>query len=457
MQTIKLKYEVTEEEKQFIIQYQQQYSSCLHFMYNRFQDGFEQKAIEHLTKNLNNIPLMNSWLIRCCLWDCKTMKDRSKLIFGGKKLFFERLKGKISSEEYKLKKLSPIFSIGEITNKGIKSNRLFHIEQDLSSITFKPNRNTRINLQFNYNLHGRRLADLKQLYKLQEEHKIKIHYKFDSEYIYLSFEEKDLWNKENNSKISNRILGIDLNPNYIGWSIVDWKSENEFEIIKSGVYSIKDLNDKEKIFKKLKLSSDSKERIYVNNKRKSEIIEIVKNLINKALYYKVETISIENLNIKSKDNKKGKRFNRQINNQWLRNDFINNLTKRCNIFNIHLQKVQANYSSFIGNFVFRTLNLPDPVLASIELGRRAYEFISQYITKIKEIKKDIIWMDPNLFDNWITKSLEEFSLKDSNLSLFEIYCLFKNSKIRYRVPITSCEGQVFSLKSRKSYISIINY
>ena len=40
-------------------------------------------------------------------------------------------------------------------------------------------------------------------------------------------------------------MSIDMNPNYIGWSIIDWKSESEFNIVKSGLISIKKLNDKD--------------------------------------------------------------------------------------------------------------------------------------------------------------------------------------------------------------------
>ena len=101
---------------------------------------------------------------------------------------------------------------------------------------------------------------------------------------------------------SNRILGIDLNPNYIGWSIVDWKSESEFEVIQSGVYSFKELNDKEFALKGQHISSSDPRRVYLNNKRKHEIFEVAKNLINKALYYKVESIAVEDLSITSKDN-----------------------------------------------------------------------------------------------------------------------------------------------------------
>ena len=57
---------------------------------------------------------------------------------------------------------------------------------------------------------------------------------------------------------------------------------------------------------------------------------------------------------------------------------------------IKFLKVIPSYSSFIGNFLYRGLNLPDPILASIELGRRGYEFNSQYIEKTKEKSKTIV-------------------------------------------------------------------
>ena len=202
-----------------------------------------------------------------------------------------------------------------------------------------------------------------------------------------------------------------MNPNYIGWSIVDWKSESEFNVIKSGIYSIKELNDKDFDLKGKHYSSDSKERIYLSNKRNYETLEIAKNIINKAIYYKCQIVSIEDLKITSDDKNKGKKFNKLVNNLWNRNALVNNLTKRCNIFNIKLLKVKPEYSSFIGNFLYRSLNLPDMVLASIELGRRAYEFYNQYINRTKEQKKNIIQPDIKLFNDLIIKSLEEFNIQ----------------------------------------------
>ena len=424
-----------------------QYSSVQHFIYNRFADGFSQKQIKDQIKSLNNIQLMNSWFIQCAFYD---IPQKEKVIFGGKKNYFDRLKGKISKEQFKLNKLSSIYSIGEIVNKSVKSNRFFHLEQDLSSIIFKPNKDTRI--QLNLIGIGNRLSILKKLYQKQENKEIKIGYKLDLNYIYICFEETDI-QKFETKQIKNRILALDLNPNYIGWSIVDWKSENQFNVIKSGIYSIKDLNDKDFNLKNKHLDSSSPERIYLSNKRNYETLQIAKNIINKAIYYKCQIVSIEDLKINSDDKNKGKKFNKLVNNLWNRNALVNNLTKRCNIFNIKLLKVKPEYSSFIGNFLYRSLNLPDMILASIELGRRAYEFYNQYISKVKEIKKNIVRPNLTEFRELYLKSLEEFKLQPIYKDLIELYYEFKKSKFRYRLSIDQFNLQFSSLNSSKSNVS----
>ena len=60
-------------------------------------------------------------------------------------------------------------------------------------------------------------------------------------------------------------------------------------------------------------------------------------------------------------------------------------------------ETKPNYSSFVGNFLFRGLNLPDMVLSSIEISRRCYEFKTQYIDKTQEQRKNIIIPDVNDF------------------------------------------------------------
>ena len=449
MQVLKIKYQTDDQSLHIIQDYMKQYSSAQHFVYNRIQDNKSQKDIKQQVKQLNNVNLLDSWFVQCIFYD---IPKKQKIIFGGKKNYFQRLKNNISKEQFKLKRLSPIYSIGEVVNKSVKGNRKFHIEQDLENILFKPNKLTKINLQL-IGLNKRKQI-LSKLYQKQERKEIKIAYKLDLEYIYIIFEETDIYNYETKF-IKNRVLALDLNPNYIGWSIVDWKSEAEFNVIKSGVYSIKKLNDKDFNLKNKGYNSDSKERKYISDKRNFETIQIVKNIINKSIYYKCQLISIEDLNIKTSDKELGKHFNKLVNNSWCRNIFINNLTKRCNIHNIKLLKVKSEYSSFIGNFLYRHLNLPDMVLASIEIGRRGYEFYNQYISKVKEIKKNIIRPNLSMFNKLYLKSLEEFKLQPIYKDLIELYNFFKKSKLKYRLSIDDFNLQFSRFTSDKSYICCI--
>ena len=446
MQVLKFKYQTDDQSLDIIRDYMRQYSSVQHFVYNRIHEGKLQKDIKQQIKTLNNINLLDSWFIQCSFYDIPKV---DKVIFGGKKNYFQRLKNNISKEQFRSKRLSSIYSIGEVINKSVKGNRKFHIEQDLENIIFKPNKLTKINLQL-IGLNKRKQI-LSKLYQKQERKEIKIAYKLDLEYIYIIFEETDIYNYDTKF-IKNRVLALDLNPNYIGWSIVDWKSESEFNVIKSGVYSIKKLNDKDFNLKNKGYSSESNERKYISNKRNFETLQIVKNIVNKSIYYKCQLISIEDLSIKSSDKELGKRFNKLVNNSWCRNTFVNNLAKRCNIHNIKLLKVKPEYSSFIGNFLYRSLNLPDMILASIEIGRRGYEFYNQYISKVKEIKKNIIKPDLNMFNRLYLKSLEEFKLQPIYKDLIELYYFFKKSKMMYRLSIDQFNLQFSSLFSNTSYI-----
>ena len=439
MQTIKIKYKTSDENISLIKEYQRQYSSCLHYNYNRIKDNpnILEKDLRDNSKNIKNVNLIKSYLMQCSIKEAiqinKTLGN--KIIFGGKKNFFDRLKGNISKYEYKSKRLSPIYIIGESSKSG---NRFVQILESLDKILIKFDRKTHIILDL-INVRNR-INILSKLYKSQINKSLSITYKLDSEYIYISFDESELYSFNNNA-IENRIMSIDMNPNYIGWSIIDWKSSSEFSVVKSGVYSIKTINDKDFNLKGKGYSSSSNERQYISNKRQHEILEISKNLINKALYYKCSIFSMEDLSIKSSDKENGKHFNKLVNNNWNRNLLVNNLTKRCNIFKIKLLKVKPEYSSFIGNFLFRSLNLPDMILSSIEISRRGFEFYNQFITKTKDIKKNIVQPNVSDFSDLIIKSLEEFNINEKFESLVNIYYFFKKRGMKYRVSFD--ENQKF--------------
>ena len=455
MITLKIKYTTTEDGLNLIKEYRKQYSSVLHYAYNRRYEGVSEKNIEYQISLLNNIPLIKSYLKRCAVKNATQLikdGDKKQLIFGGKKNFIDRCKGKITKNEFNDKRLSKLFIIGETNYHG---NRFVIINEDLESFTFKPTRKDKLILTID-GRYKRYKSILNKLYHLQQDKQISITYQLDNEYIYLTYDETLLNQFVDYKPIKNRIFAIDLNPNYVGWSVVDWKNSSKFEVVKSGVISIKDINDID--FGLKGKSSESKERIHINNKRKFETYEISKLLVNTAIYYRCEVFGLEELNIKSKDTDKGKYFNKLVNNVWNRNKLVNNIKKRCNVYSIRVMLAKPNYSSFVGNFLFRDLKLPDMVLASIEIGRRCYEFKTQYIDKTKDKKKNIILPDVNDFNDMYIKSLEEFNIPVEIKDIVKIYNFLKNAKSRYRVSLDDLNhlefSRCFSNKSKVKKILI---
>lgn len=444
MQTLKIKYIVSnDDDKNLIKDYQCQYSKLLRWMYNRVCDGFTEKKREQKSKQLNNINLLDSWFIRSASKEAQWIYDSNKgkkVVFGGKNNFIKRCKGLISKDEYNDKRIQPLFSIGEGLQKG---NRKFKIFSNLDFIFFRPNKNYQIKLTF-CGLGKNYKNIIEKLFLFQETKSLAITYHLSQDYIFITFDEKELYVFDKLKKLKNRVMAIDLNPNYIGWSIVDWKSSNNFSIVKHGVYSLKQLNEKEAILNSPNFYIGTDRKKYYTSKRHHEVMEISKNLINKAIYYQCEMFSIEELTIETNDKKKGKKYNRLINSYWCRDKLVQNIEKRCNIFGIQLLKVKPDFSSFIGNVVFRPLKLADMVLSSIEIGRRAYEFKKQYIDKIEKQRKNIIFPSEGDFKEFITQSLEELGIDSVFDSLKDLYYFLKKSKFRYRLSLENVNHPVFS-------------
>lgn len=438
MIALKIKYIAEESDIQVIADYQRQYNNLLHLFYNRLKDGVSETECKHL--ELNNLYLMKSWLRQSCVKDASfLLKNEETVLFGGKHLYYDLLRHNISKEEFRERRLVPLCSIGEARRNG---NRLFRLSEDCYSIIFSPVAKNKIKL--NLIGVGNRIKALQKLYTHQQLKDIPITYKLDKKFVYISFDESIL-QKDLVKPIQNRIFSIDMNPNYVGWSVLNWKSSDEFKIVNSGVISLKNINVIEHNLKELKLPSTSKERKYLNNKRQHETLEVSKFLVNIAKHYRCECFGVEDLSIKSKDSKQGKSFNKLVNNNWCRNRLINNLRKRCNIYGIKFVEISPQYSSIIGNLAYRSFELPDMVLSSIEISRRCYEFNLQYLKKVKDKTKNVIF--PKLTNSLIDKvkhSLEEVKCFVDFVSWKQITSELKKSKLRYRFPL---DERVFKTKT----------
>jgi len=428
MKTIKLPYKTNEDLTSVL----KQYSSIVRYSYNCFLDGRTEKDTRESSKSLNNIDLLNSWLIQCGIKDGKAIQTRfktEKVIFGGKYNLINRLKNKITKEEFQLKRLSPINIQGEELKQGNRSFKLDIIENN--QIIFKLNKSNHINLE----LPKLRNNIKKELFRLQQFNEVKQNQKgytysirLDLNNIYISFEE---FKNESIELNGNRYLGIDLNPDTIGISVLESN-----EVIYTQEFSLK------LIFNKIlteKLSSNSNRMKYFQNKLKFETFEISKSITKLARQFNCKSVFIEDLHFKGSLNIKIS--NRKNKNLWKRELFINNLTKRLNIERIKLYSVNPAYSSFIGNMMH---DYTDAVNASIEIARRGFEY---------RINKNKTLFYPTLL---VKHQWKETATKYTDWKKF--YLEIKNLKLKYRVSLTDCKKSfsVFQQNSTSKSM-VLNY
>ena len=270
---------------------------------------------------------------------------------------------------------------------------------------------------------------LNVLKELQFTKTIPITYSLDTEYVYISVD-NSVFEKHIYRTIKNRVIAIDINPEFIGWSVTDW-SDTGYRLVASGLISIKPLNNKHK---SLSVSSNDKKNLYFNNKRKHEIIHVAKQLFMLCKHYICETFAMEDLDMKHK-NVRNKRINRLINNLWYRNLLTHQIKKHVLCSPTTFIAVQPQYSSIVGNIVYRNERLPDPILASIELSRRGFEYGTQYIYKRRQIKKTVMLPDFNSVRTRILLSLEEMGICGHVKNWTELFSTVKKSGLKYRFPL----------------------
>ena len=428
MKTIKLKIKneinLTAELKEF--------NSIVRFSFNRFQDGLKEKEVR---SKVNSLFKNNCWFNQCAIKVgqqlFKKHKDK-KIIFGGKRLLINYLKKLITKEEYSSKKLIPLNIQGEASNKG---NRLFNFDLVNSKITLKLLKKNHQEIVF-YKPNKNQFRELSKIQELVENKQLALTVSLNNDYIWLTFDESllNIQEKFKNLK-SNRVLGIDLNPNYIGLSVLEFNKNDEFKVLHKQVYDLNNLNITSK-----KSSSDSKSK-YLTNKRKFELIEVCYQINSLINTWKCSKLCIEDLNIKSSNKGSGKIFNRLCNNVWNRNLVVNKLKMLSTIFRYELIEVNPAYSSFIGNLLYGSESTPDMIASSIEIARRGYKKYSKG------------WFYPifnvdNLNEQW----KQTLSGIENWKSAFEE---IKKSKLKYRFQLIEfIQNAVFSKFCKKKKIKL---
>ena len=428
MKTIKLKIKnkinITKELKEF--------NSIVRFSFNRFQEGLNEKEVRN---KVNSLFKNNCWFNQCGIKVgqqlFKKYKDK-KIIFGGKKLLINYLKKLITKDEYQSKKLLPLNIQGETCKKG---NRLFNFDLINSKIELKLSKKNHQEIEF-YKPNKNQFRELSKIQELVENKQLTLTVSLNNEYIWLTFDESllNLQEKFQNLK-SNRVLGIDLNPNYIGLSILEFNKNDEFKVLHKQVFDLSALNVTSK------KSSKDKSSKYLTNKRKFELIQVCYEINELMNYWKYSKLCIEDLSIKSSDRGSGRTFNRLCNNVWNRNLVVNKLKMLSVIYGYELVEVNPVYSSFIGNFLYGNENTPDMIASSIEIARRGYKKYSKG------------WFYPIFSIEHLNEQWKQTlgGIKDWKSAFNQI----KKSKLKYRFQLNDfISNAVFSKIYKQKHINL---
>ena len=247
-------------------------------------------------------------------------------------------------------------------------------------------------------------------------------------------------------KIKDRVLVVDLNPECIGYSILD-KTVSGVKVVHCGLISFK------KLMAKTHKSSDSAESKYRNNKHKYEVTMAVKCLFRLIAHYKCSGFVMEKLEFDAGSSDKSTEVNRKTRNLWYRTTLEGCIRRRCNETGVELITVNPCYSSFIGNI---QNGYADATNASIEIGRRGlYKYTNGgFYPQISE--DDIHTLEAKFGD------VVECSTADNWVAIYKsLVRKFKPSefaqRLRTRISQVQCGWESFSMSSCKSMVIIITF
>lgn len=425
MKTISFKIETNNQLQKVISEDSRICSAIVRYCFNRFQDGKVYKEIyQDITEKFDiNCHLKNSSL-RNAQGIFKLNKD--KKIYFGKFLKFKR--GLISKDELKDSRNTGIISEGEMNQKG---NRLFKIDIENHKFIYKRACKEHYDLTIVEKLSDKRKQILEKLQVLMTEKKIPVTFRLKKDHIYISYDEK-IVEKEKQFKdlFKNRVLGIDLNPNYFGISVIEFNRHDKYRVIYKEVIDLNELQERSK------------------NKIHHELYEINHHILKLCKQWHVSKLAIEDLKFKKSDKFWNKDLNRLCKNKFRYSFVKNHLNTLCNVYGVELIEVNAAYSSIVGNFKHGSELCPDMVAASIEIARRAY----------KKFEKG--WIYPKIVNNQRIQQVlgnqwkEELRL--DYMSWKGLSGIIKKSKLKYRFQLQPLNA-VFSKTYLNSCISIYNY
>lgn len=426
MKTITFKVKTNEQIRRTIAEDSRVCSAMYRFSFNRFQDG---KTAGEIYRILSSIfPNANSHLRNSAMRKANGLYtlNKDKKVYFGKFLRYQR--GLISKEELKDSRNIGIWSEGESPSQG---NRFFQIDVENGKFIWKRSRKEHYDLVIIEKLNDKRKAILKKLQLLMSEKKIPVTVRLKNDKVYLTYDESVV-EKEKRFKelFANRVLGIDLNPNHFGISIIEFNQKDNFKVLHKEVIDLTELQKRSK------------------NKVRFELYEINHRILRLCKTWHVAKVAVEDLKFKKNNKFWNKDLNRLCKSQFRYSFVKSHLQTLCNVYGVECIEVNAAYSSIIGNFIHGSGHCPDMVAASIEIARRAYHKFQKGWIYPKIIKDQRI---QQVLGNQWKKELALDYMSWKGLS-----GIIKKSKLKYRFQLNPLNA-VFSKNYLAKCIQILQF
>lgn len=391
-----------------ITAFQQQYNTVIRWAYNRSMEGLSRTEVFNLIRDgkPNNTTLLDTTWKREAAKVAQAMaesdiKQNTTSVFY-RRAFYRRLNGKTTHEEFIQEKQQALYPIRCEGSKADNcGNRKFKFNPSTLSGSVRLGDDVVI---FTCNSIGeKRQRQLIRYIEMAKAGLVGITYSIKSTNFYILIDQKDI-EREGYRAIEGRTLALDMNPNYIGLSVVD----SDDTILCKTVFNMSKLSRR-------------------RNKNRHELTQVAIKIARLCRYYHISLVGFERLKMPASDKGKGKAFNRMVNNDWNRDWFVTSLKKHLELCCCPYREVAPEYSSFVGCMCYP--NDVDSVAASIELNRRLRLFNMIYIVK-SEAKRGIIFpeVEPCVLNRW----KEEACIGDDVSDWKSLYDAYKRTRHSYR-------------------------
>jgi len=300
-------------------------------------------------------------------------------IFGGKKNFYERIKGNITNEEWKDLRSDQLYSRGDKTKKGNLNARIverddkFYLEIADSLNMKSSGRNPR--MQAETGIPDKYFNEIMNIIYPGREGKyfpysIEVKRKNGEYYVYLTYDKLVPGFELESTKpiCADLIAGIDVNVDRIAVTIMT--SQGNF--LKSKVFYCHEME-------------------YVSsNKRNNMAGELAKEIINYLLEENVGAIVTEKLNFKNAHDT-NKKFNRLAHN-FTRKKMLQAIIRRGLRNGFEMKQINPAYTSVIGRFKHsKTYGLSVHEGAALAIGRRGLGYREKLPKELlQKLKQEVL-------------------------------------------------------------------